>query len=138
MTNEEAYRLFNAMRALYPDNPENRDTIKIYARQLTDKEHPLEIRVWSYMAWSEAHYWRAKDALFNASAAFRKKVHGKRYQRSYQLEIDTYTRHWLWAIGCELIKDDQEALEYIMKELRYKPEECKYLPKGMSMYQNVV
>lgn len=85
----------------------------------------------------ECHYWRAREHLDAMPLAARKKIHGKRYSRSYELDIDVYTRHWLWANrdmealqnrGCDLIAEVESNFGYVA-------EESKYLPKGKTCYE---
>jgi hypothetical protein len=79
----------------------------------------------------QSHYERAVGHLEGAKKAFRKKVHGKNYSRYYELEIDTYIRHWLWANGACLAP---EVLAKITEVWSYTPQEHELLPKGGTSY----
>lgn len=81
----------------------------------------------------DAHYWRAREQLDDMPASFRRRVHGKRYTKGYELDIDVYTRNWLAANknipGC------QDAVEHFMKSTGYAPEASKFLPDGATSYK---
>lgn len=79
-----------------------------------------------------AHYWRAKEDVDRAKAPFRRRVHGHRYSPLYELDIDVYTRHWLWSNADTLLPPG--VAQEIAAHWYYEPEEHKMLPKGMSMY----
>lgn len=81
----------------------------------------------------EAHYWRAREQLDDMPASFRRRVHGKRYSKFYELEIDIYTRNWLAAN--QNIPVGQDVFEYVINELGYKPVPSKYLPVGSTSYR---
>jgi len=53
----------------------------------------------------------------------------------YALDIDIYTRHWMWANGDRVA--EQDAVAYVKEKFGYKPEESKFLKKGKSMYHSV-
>ena len=80
-----------------------------------------------------AHYWRAREDIEKAKQTQTKlrKIRGKKYYSGYILDIDHYTRHWLWANG-----DGQEpdVIEAIKDIYFYEAEHNKYMPKGSSYY----
>lgn len=80
----------------------------------------------------EAHYWRAREAVEGMPAPMRRKVHGRRYSRFYELDIDVYTRHWLWANGEKCLP--ASVLEVLKDDWFYEPEQHKMLGKGCSTY----
>ena len=78
------------------------------------------------------HYWRARQALEKEKAPFLRKVHGNRYSRYYELDIDVYTGHWLFANASLLFP--AEVLDAIATYFSYTPQEHKLMQKGMTMY----
>lgn len=81
----------------------------------------------------EAHYWRAREQLADMPASFRRRVHGKRYSKSYELDIYIYARHWLAAN--RNIPVGQDVFEYVINEFGYKPEPSRFLPNGATSYR---
>jgi len=79
----------------------------------------------------EAHYWRAREHLEAWSKSAQRRVHGKRYCPGYQLDIDVYTRHWLFTNGDS---EDQEVVTYLREQCGYYPEPSRFLPKGRTSY----
>lgn len=78
-----------------------------------------------------AHYWRARQNLEEAHPpSMIKKITGINIP-GYQLEIDLYATHWLWANG---ERWDPEVIEEVKKTWHYEPVESEYLPKGASIY----
>lgn len=74
-----------------------------------------------------AHYYRAVENLKKSQI---KKIVGKKYVPGYELDIDDYSRHWLFSMKDHFQSDVFEALcEW------YEPEECKFLPKGCTCYR---
>lgn len=80
----------------------------------------------------DAYYWGARKTLDKAKSPFRRRVHGKRFCRGYELGIDVYTRHWLWANGDRILPPD--VLDVIRSVWGYSAEEHKLLPKGQTRY----
>jgi hypothetical protein len=64
---------------------------------------------------------------------FQRRVLGRRYSPWYELDIDVYTRHWLWANGDRV--NEQDAVRYVIDEFGYAPEQNRFLPKGASIYR---
>lgn len=81
-----------------------------------------------------ADYWLVRDKVDFASYSFRRKVHGRRYMSGYKLDIDVYTRHWLWANGDTFPSD---IIQEIANRFYYEPECHKMMPKGSTMYVEV-
>lgn len=81
-----------------------------------------------------AHYWRAREELESSKKCdkYLKLIRGKKYYKYYQLDIDHYTEHWLFAN-----KDQEFMKDGVFESCKewYEPKESKYLPKGMSIYQ---
>lgn len=86
-----------------------------------------------------SHYYRARESLefmdVKDYEKWMKKIRGKKYYKHYLLDIDHYTNHWLWANGDRDELFPKEVVEKIEENFGYKPEECKYLPKGYSEYR---
>ncbi len=82
----------------------------------------------------KSHYWRAREALENRKdcKACLKKIRGSKYYPGYELDIDHYTEHWLFA------NQDHECMMNGVKEAAeedwYTPKESKYMTKGCSSY----
>jgi len=83
-----------------------------------------------------AHYWRAREALEARPKLENKvlKTFYKNYSKDMSLCIDKYTENWLYSMGHIPHK---ELMEKIEKTYYYKPKINKYLPLGMTMYQNI-
>ncbi len=81
-----------------------------------------------------SHYWRARECIEKCPKGFLKKVVEKKYFPGYQLAIDLYSVHWLWAMQYRFEKD---VIEEIEKFWHYKPTESKYLPHGMTIYRSL-
>lgn len=90
----------------------------------------------------DAHYWRAREHLESYNEKdyqkIMKLIRGKKYYRYYRLEIDHYTHNWLWANGDRTELFPKELVEYIEEHYSYSPKECKYLPKGASIYRDFI
>lgn len=113
---------------------QEREEMKADAWQCIRSEYAgLSHKAYALFRLIEAHYWRAKEQLEDMPASFRRRVHGKRYSKSYELEIDIYTRHWLAANRNIPVGDD--VFEYVINELGYKPEPSKFLPAGSTSYR---
>lgn len=84
-----------------------------------------------------AHYVRAWAALQNSKAAFRRKVYGKRYSPGYELDIDVYTNNWLHSLRnhVALGRHSKARKDFLTYNPSYKPVRNKYLPDGMTIYQ---
>lgn len=81
----------------------------------------------------DCHYFRAIESI-QERRDYRKllmAIRGKKYYKEYELDIDHYTPHWLYAQS-ELFP--AEVMDYITKWWGYKPEMSKYLPKGYTEY----
>lgn len=80
------------------------------------------------------HYWRAREDVENSinQKTLLRKIRGKKYFNNYKLDIDHYTKHWLYANKDSL---SQDVLNEIKKIWGYEPEENKFLPKGCTGYQ---
>ena len=83
------------------------------------------------------HYWMARRTIesMKTERAILRKIRGKKYEDGYILDIDHYTRHWLWANGDRSDLFPKEVIDIIREEYYYEPEENKYLPKNASIYQ---
>ena len=80
------------------------------------------------------HYWRAREKLEakkNLKSSL-KKIFNKKYCSGYEMDIDHYTEHWLFAQ-----KNASFMTEGIFEQLcqYYDPKESKYLPAGCTEYQ---
>lgn len=84
-----------------------------------------------------AHYWRAREHIEESknSKSLLRKIRGKKYYPGYTLDIDHYTRHWLWANHDRRDLFPIEVIESMKSDFFYEPEENKHLPNGMSCYQ---
>lgn len=96
------------------------------------KTSTINQKAWAILEVVRAHYWRAKEGLEASRKKRQAKIHGKRYCKGYQLDIDVYTRHWLFANGERLVSKD--VLLFIKEYYGYDQEESKYLPHGFSCY----
>lgn len=99
---------------------------------LGDQKADLHTKAMYALRLIEAHYWRAKEDVDRSKAEFRRRVHGMRYSHFYELDIDVYTRHWLWANADRLLPPG--VADEIARCWGYEPEQHKMLRKGMSMY----
>jgi hypothetical protein len=99
---------------------------------LRDSDPPKTKRLVYLECIIQAHYWRAKEAIeiCKTPKKFLKKIRGKEYDKEYELDLDHYTEHWLYANKHLMDKE-------IFKLCRewYDPKESKYLPKGCTIYQ---
>ena len=85
------------------------------------------------------HYWRARKAIENASTKkdyidkLKKIMKCERYKYTsgYRLDIDHYTKHWLYA---NQGRENPEVIAAIKDTFGYEPLKNKYLAKGYSMY----
>lgn len=91
------------------------------------------------LAWLiEAHYWRAKGALETMPLRAQRKVHGARYHKGYELDIDVYSRHWLASVVPSLVESTALTADVVARFSEiygYKPELSPFLPHGHTMYQ---
>ena len=100
---------------------------------LRDKDATTDKKTWYALhKLIAAHYWREKNALEKSNAKFRRRVHGVRYSPHYELDIDVYTRHWMWANADRCLPP--EVIAMITDFWGYRQEEHKMMPKGLSMY----
>lgn len=80
------------------------------------------------------HYWRARENLEARKnlKSLLKKIFPKKYFPGYEMDIDHYTEHWLFAQ-----KNAPFMTEGIFEQLCkfYDPKESKYLPAGCTEYQ---
>tara|TARA_R110002126_G_scaffold240782_1_gene384362 strand:+ start:168 stop:668 length:501 start_codon:yes stop_codon:yes gene_type:complete len=85
-----------------------------------------------HVIWS--HYWRCREDLEKSKRYCTnvRRIVGKQYFKGYRLEIDHYTRNWLYANGNRLL------IPEVMKSLDefhcYRPEKNKLMPHGMTYY----
>lgn len=79
----------------------------------------------------EAHYLRARDHLESLPKSEQRRIHGRRYYHRYRLDIDVYTRHWLYANGHII---SQEVVDAVRREWGYEPESSPFLAKGKTSY----
>jgi hypothetical protein len=79
----------------------------------------------------KSHYWRARKhiEIQKNSCTLLRKIRGRKYYKNYELDIDDYTPHWLFA-NKHLM--DEETYKCCCKW--YEPIESKYLPKGYTTY----
>lgn len=132
---------WNNFKFHHPLDYEKREYLKDMARALISRYRQLE----NYRACAfyllhgiiTSHYWRAREHIENSKTPKKllKYIRGKKYYANYELDIDHYTCHWLWANGEREELFPKESIELIKKEWYYKSEKNKYLPKGMSIYQ---
>jgi hypothetical protein len=92
----------------------------------------IHFRANALLAVIEAHYWRADEVLQTQPLAFRRRVHGRRYSPGYELDIDVYTKHWLWANGAKV--KEQDVVKFVQDEFGYQPERSRFLPEGRTIY----
>ena len=109
-----------------------REKLKHEASVVFHGDFDVPTRATALLYWCESHYWRAKEDLEGCTKAVQRKVHGKRYMPGYELELEVYTRHWLWALGSKLAGDD--ILNYISDTYGFTPEKSKFLEKGKTIY----
>lgn len=109
-----------------------REILKHEASVVFHSDADMPTRARALLYWCEAHYWRARSSLGVMPKAFQRKVHGKNYFPGYELDIDVYTRHWLWSMGEKLATND--VLDYLADVFGYTPEKSKFLPKGYTEY----
>lgn len=96
-----------------------------------DVEAPLPRRAWALLQVIDAHYQRAFEGLESLPKVQQRQIHGKRYTPGYQLDIDVYTRHWLYANGDAV---SPEVVDAVREIYHYEPEQSKFLPKGQTSY----
>lgn len=80
----------------------------------------------------ESNYWQAREDLESMPKAAQRRIHGKRYSPGYLLDIDVYTRHWMFAH--KWIPIPYEVFQYVKSEFGYEPEESKFLHMGQISY----
>lgn len=90
-------------------------------------------RAHALLHWCEAHYWHAREHLDAMPIGFQRKVYGWHAPRGYELELDTYTRHWLAAVAPS-IQGAVDLIDVIGEHCGYLPERCAYLPPGRTSY----
>lgn len=82
----------------------------------------------------KAHYWRAREEIESRKDcnSCLRKIFPKKYSPGYEMDIDHYTEHWLYA------NKDQEFMKDGVFECCvewYTPISSKYLPNGATVYQ---
>lgn len=94
-------------------------------------------KAWALLHVIEAHYWRAREALEALPTAKQKKIHGKRYSKGYELDLDVYTRHWLWSNkDVEALKNRGcDFVDLLKESFGYEPERSAFMPTGCSDYR---
>lgn len=90
-------------------------------------------RAHALLHWCEAHYWRAREHLDRAPLSFLRAILEVSVPRGYELELDTYTRHWLAAVAPS-IPGAEDLLGVVSEHYGYRPERCAYLPPGRTCY----
>ena len=109
-----------------------REQQKAEARKILNEETAsLARKANALIGLIDAYYWRAREHLESLPKAEQRRIHGKRYCRGYQLDIDIYTRHWLYANGNQFAPDVIEAVQELWC---YEPEESRFLHKGKTTY----
>ena len=101
-------------------------------RQYASKTTSTYQKAYAILEIIRAHYWRAREGLEARTVTKQKIIHGKRYCKGYQLDIDVYTKHWLFANGEKLVSKD--VLNCIKDSFGYEPVKSKYLPPGFTSY----
>jgi hypothetical protein len=113
---------------------QEREAMKTEASRIVHDPSASEMqRAAALLRWSEAHYWRAREHLDTAPLSFLRAVLVRMVPRGYELEIDTYTRHWLAAVAPS-IHGAVDLIDVIGEQWGYRPERCAYLPPGRSIY----
>jgi len=98
---------------------------------LSAEDTNLTIKAQALLLLIDAHYWRAREHLEAMPKADQRRIHGKRYCRGYELDIDVYTRHWLHANGDRM---PPEVVQCVQDQWYYKPEQSPFLAKGQTSY----
>lgn len=82
----------------------------------------------------EVDYWRQREELENdpRKGTHLRKVVPRKYSKGYELEIDDYIPHWLYAMRAFIPKKVKAC---IAEHWHYKPIRTKYLPTGHKTYQ---
>jgi hypothetical protein len=113
-----------------------RETLKSEAWSVIGGDASNIDKAWALLYVIEAHYWRAKQILEALPVVKQRRVHGKRYSKGYELDIDVYTRHWLWSNkDADALKNKSCNLVELLKEFfGYEPEQSKFLPVGHTIY----
>lgn len=133
MIDEEKIGLMNFQKMdsseYYPTYHEREEFKSEGWREISKTDDPNK-KAWFFLyrvIWS--HYWRAREEIEKNSKrkSLLKKIRGKKYYPGYILDIDHYTKHWLWANKGMLD-------EATIKATEYEPEENKYLPEGRTSY----
>ena len=98
---------------------------------LSAEDTSLTIKAQALLLLIEAHYWRAREHLEARPKAEQRRIHGKRYCRGYELDIDVYTRHWLHANGDRM---PPEVVQCVRDQWYYEPEQSPFLAKNQTSY----
>ncbi len=99
---------------------------------LSDESNSMYLRAHGLLLVVEMHYWRCLEALNESPVSIRRRIYGKRYSKYYQLCIDRYTEHWLYANGSRV--SERDVVKYVCDEIGYKPVKSKFLPYGHTVY----
>ncbi len=113
---------------------QDREAMKTEASRIVHDPAVSECqRAHALLQWAEAHYWRARESLDEKPHSFLAALLGRSIPRGYELELDTYTRHWLAAVAPSL-PGATDLIPVIGEQYGYRPERCAYLPPGHSLY----
>lgn len=141
---QELLKKFNNLDCMYPceyPSYQEREKAKsigwpLFSELKIIRDYHLAVRcLLNSIVW--AHYWRCRENIEerkNCKTILRK-IRGKHYYTGYELDIDHYTRNWLWANSDLLCK---EILEYLKEYWGYEPEENKFMKKGYTEYTVVL
>jgi len=110
---------------------EQREIIKKEAWEILRSDAHIHIKSQAMLNIIDAHYWRAREGFDKYPKKTQRRIHGKRFLRGYQLDIDVYTRHWLWAQ--EMAPIDKSVRDYVIKNF-YTPEQSRFMGKGKTTY----
>lgn len=118
---------------IYPTYQEREDAKRVGWKKIEETQDAV-IKAYvfmHYIVWS--HYWRAREAIESSPKpkSFLRKIRGSKYYKHYTLDIDHYTKHWMWA-NSKLLSED--VLLAIEDRFGYEPEENKLLPEGHTNY----
>ncbi len=125
----------NMSKKIYPNEImpyKEREDLKEKGRELLKHAHSTTEQARIHLNFIIlAHYWRAVEQLYNQSGVGRKlkKIYGKEYYPGVDLDIDTYTRHWMAANADVPGPDVYQELIKI-----YNPVQSKYMRKGYTVY----
>ena len=99
--------------------------------RINDADTSLLVKSQALLDVIEAHYWRARESLEKQPKSEQRRIHGKRYCKGYELDIDVYTGHWLYANGNRIAP---EIIAAVLMYWGYEPAESPFLMQGLTSY----